>query len=141
MAHPYVILEPGSSTTVDITSYFRGFTQSPIYSISAESTLFTASLSGSTITVTANELGGIGTILMQVTDSEGTTFDQRLGVAVTGETLGIHPEWNENDIEVAKREFFTLDGQRVSQMRSQEVYLMKITEVSGKTHTMKVMKE
>ena len=141
MAHPYVILEPGSSTTVDITSYFRGFTQSPIYSISAESTLFTASLSGSTITVTANELGGIGTILMQVTDSEGTTFDQRLGVAVTGETLGIHPEWNENDIEVAKREFFTLDGQHVSQMRSQEVYLMKITEVSGKTHTMKVIKE
>lgn len=141
IAHPYMILEPGATATIDVTPYFRGFTKSPIYSITAGSSLFTSSIDGAIITITTNEFGGIGTILMRVTDSEGSTFEQRLCIAVTGETSAIRPTWNESEIEVAKREFFTLDGQRVSKMRSHEVYLMKITEKSGKTHTMKVIKE
>ena len=78
---------------------------------------------------------------MHVTDSEGSTFEQRLGIAVTGEATAILPIWNEADIEVVKREFFTLDGQQVTQLHPHEVYLMKITEKSGKIHSMKIIKD
>ncbi len=141
MAHPYVILEPGATTTIDAAPYFRGFTKQPIYSITTDSPLFTSSIAGSNITITTSEAGGIGSIFMHVTDSEGSTFEQRLGIAVTGEATAILPIWNEADIEVVKREFFTLDGQQVTQLHPHEVYLMKITEKSGKIHSMKIIKD
>ena len=77
----------------------------------------------------------------QDADSEGSTFEQRLGIAVTGEATAILPIWNEADIEVVKREFFTLDGQQVTQLHPHEVYLMKITEKNGKIHSMKIIKD
>ena len=93
--------------------------------------------------MTAKENGGIGIITMKVTDNEGTSFEQRLSIAVTGETTGIPSVWNEEDIDVAKREFFTLDGKKIKQLQSMqphEIYLMKITDTKGKVHTMKIIK-
>ena len=140
MAHPYLILQPSATGTVNVAPYFRGFTKSPAYTIATDSRLFTAAIADSVITVNAGELGGIGTITMQVTDSEGSTFEQRLSIAVTGETTAIQPAWSENSIQVAKREFFTLDGRRTHDFKSQEVYLMKLTDTEGNVHTMKVIK-
>jgi hypothetical protein len=143
MSHPYLVIEPKTSATVNAAPYFRGFKNSPVYSISTESNLFTASISDSIITVTAKENGGIGIITMKVTDSEGTSFEQRLSIAITGETTGIPSVWNEDNIDVAKREFFTLDGKKIKRLQSMqphEIYLMKITDTKGKVHTMKIIK-
>jgi hypothetical protein len=59
---------------------------------------------------------------------------------VTGEPTGIPSVWSEDNIEVAKREFFTTDGKQVSQMLSHGVYIMKITDTKGHIHTMKIIK-
>ncbi|MBO4315749.1 MAG: hypothetical protein J5867_07300 [Prevotella sp.] len=140
MSHPYLVLEPNTSGIVNVAPFFRGFTKSPVYSITSESLLFTAAISDSTITVNANEQGGIGIITMKVTDSEGATFEQRLSIAVTGDVTAIPSVWNEDQFEVARREFFTLDGKQVNKMKSQEVYLMKITDTKGEVHTVKIIK-
>jgi len=145
MAHPYLIVEPGQKDTIDVKPYFAGFygqngnSVTPTYTIDNTSSLYSAALSGSEIAVTAGEDGGIGIINVTVNDGE-TTFTQRVSVAVTGEASAIQHVWNESDIDVAKREFFTTDGKKVSRMQSHGVYVMKVTDTAGKVYTMKVIK-
>jgi microcystin-dependent protein len=140
MANPYLIVKPGEQATIDVKQFFKGFTKSPAYSITTDSSLFTAAVNGSVITVTGGEYGGIGVITMKVTDSEGTTYEKRLSIAVSGEVTGIENVWSEADIDVAKREFFTLDGKQVTTMKQHELYIMKITDNNGNVHSVKVIK-
>ena len=98
MAHPYLIVAPNESKTINMKPYFRGFygfngeTSEPVYSISSNSPLFVATVSDSIITVQAKEEGGIDMITVKVTDTDGASFEQQLGIAITGETTGIHTE-------------------------------------------------
>ena len=146
MAHPYLIIEPGETATFDMAPYFQGFfgfngnKQVPDFSIDTSSPLFDASQTDGIITVNANTQGGIGIITMTVSDSEGATFSQRLSIAVTGEISAITKIWDEKDINVVKREFFTLDGKQVRTLIPHEVYMMKITDDKGQVHTVKIIK-
>jgi len=146
MAHPYIIVKPGESGTLDVKPYVIGFygqnknAVTPSFSISTESTLFDASVDGSVITATGKDKAGIGILNVKVTDSEGSEFTQRFSVAVAGEASGINTVWSEDDINVAKREFFTVDGKQVTKMQSHGVYLMKITDTEGKVYSMKIIK-
>ena len=146
MAHPYIVLEPGTMGTVNVAPYFRGFfgfngkKSTPEFSISSESPLFSAAIADSIITVNAGNGGGIGIVTMKVKDSEGTEFEQRLSVAVTGDPTAIQPIWSEEGINVVRREFFTLDGKKVNHMQSHEVYLMKVTDSEGCVHAVKIIK-
>ncbi|MDE5570686.1 MAG: hypothetical protein K2I86_01305, partial [Prevotella sp.] len=145
MAHPYLIVAPSSTQTIDVKPYFMGFygqnghTVTPTYSVATASNLFTPSVDGSVVTAQTGAAGGVGYIDVTVNDGE-TTFTQRIGVAVTGETTGIHTVWSEANIDVAKREFFTLDGKQVGQMQSHGVYIMKLTDTKGNVHTVKIIK-
>ena len=145
MAHPYVVVQPGETVTVQLAPHFRGFygtnghAQTPSFAVSSDSPLFAASVSGDVLTVKAQADGGIGTATVTVTESEGTTFSQRLSVAVTGDVTAIQRVWSEDDIEVAKREFFTLDGKRVSRLMPRGVYMMRLTDTSGKVHNVKII--
>jgi len=140
MANPYLIIKPGESGTLDMAQFFKGFTKSPQFSVATDSGLFSATVSGSAVTVKANQTGGIDTATMKVTDSEGSTHEKRLSIAVTGESTGITTPWSDDTVEVAKREFFTVDGKRAKSFRSGEVYIMKVTDTKGNTHSTKVIK-
>jgi len=146
MAHPYVIVAPGETGTINLAPQFRGFYGQngnkviPSYSIENSSTLYTASVADSIITVSAGKDGGIGIIYATVKDDEGSTFTQRIYVGITGVGSAVQSVWNEADIDVAKREFFTTDGKQVTQMQPHGVYVMKITDTAGKVYTMKVIK-
>ena len=85
--------------------------------------------------------GGIGIITMKVKDNAGTTHEKRLSVAVTGETTGINNVWSEENIDVAKREFFTLDGKQATTFRQNDIYIMKVTDKNGKVYTMKAIRK
>ncbi|MBO5824560.1 MAG: T9SS C-terminal target domain-containing protein, partial [Prevotella sp.] len=142
MAHPYIIVSPSTQTTFDAAPWFRGFKKtSPEYSIATGSDLFTASVSGSVINVNTNGNGGIGIITMKVKDNAGTTHEKRLSVAVIGETTGINNVWSEENIDVAKREFFTLDGKQATTFRQNDIYIMKVTDKNGKVYTMKAIRK
>ena len=57
MAHPYIVIEPKSSATIDLKPYFIGFygqngnTVTPTYSVDYQENHFTPSIEGSTMTV------------------------------------------------------------------------------------------
>jgi hypothetical protein len=141
MAHPYVIVAPGESAEVNVAPYFRGFTNSPTYTIAYESNgLFEAAIADSTLAVAAKWKGGVTNLMMKVTDAEGDSFEQRLNIAVTGDPSAIPHVFDERQINVAKREFFTVDGRPVEKFQSQETYVMRLTDVDGKIYTMKVIK-
>ena len=141
MANPYLVIEPGNTGTIDIAQFFKGFTKSPEYTIEGGSSLFNASISGSTITVNANNDGGIGVVTMKVKDAEGSTHQKRLSIAVTGEvnTAIISPSAG-NNVKIVKNEFFTVDGKAVASFSRGEVYIMKSTDADGKVYTSKVIK-
>lgn len=141
MAHPYIIATPNSTEKIDMAYCFRGFTKSPVYSVTTSSDILTASVAGSEVSVKTGENGGIGIITVKVTDSEGATHQKRLSVAVTGETTGINNVWSEENIDVAKREFFTLDGKQATTFRQNDVYIMRITDKNGKVYTMKAIRK
>lgn len=141
MAHPYLIVQPQSQASFDAAPWFAGFTKSPTYSISSDSKLFTPSISGSSISVSTYATGGIGIITMKVTDSEGSTHEKRLSIAVTGDPSGIPNVWDESKIEVVSREFFSLDGKKVKELQQHETYIMKLTDTSGKVHSVKIIKQ
>lgn len=140
MAHPYLILAPGETKTFDVSAEFRGYTKSPVYSYATASSLFTPSLSGNVITVKAGASSGLDVITLKVTDAEGSTWTQRLGIAVTGETSGISSIYDESDMDIVKREFYTLDGKQVSTMRPHDTYVMKVTDANGKEYVTKIIK-
>ena len=140
MSHPYVVVDPAGTETVDMAEHFRGFTKSPSYTIATDSENITASISGSKVTVSGKGAPGVGTVKVTVTDSEGTSFTQLLGVAVSGSTDGIQRIWDESKINIAKREYFTLDGKKVSKLNPQDVYIMRITDTDGNIHTTKVIR-
>lgn len=141
MAHPYIIATPNSTEKMDMAYCFRGFTKSPVYSVTTSSDILTASVAGSEVSVKTGENGGIGIITVKVTDSEGAIHQKRLSVAVTGETTGINNVWSEENIDVAKREFFTLDGKQATTFRQNDVYIMRITDKNGKVYTMKAIRK
>lgn len=147
MAHPYIVIEPGTTGSIDVKPFFAGFygqnanydKATPTYTVASESSLFTPSVDGSIVKAVAGQNGGVGYMNVTVNDDK-TTFTQPIGVAVTGNPTAIHNVWSEDGIEVAKREFYTLDGKQVSTMQSHEVYVMKITDTKGKVHTVKIIK-
>ena len=145
MAHPYIVVAPGATGTLDVKPHFIGFygqnnkTVTPSYSVNTESTLFTPSVTGSIVTAQAGANGGVGYINVTVDDGE-TTYTQRIGVAVTGATNAINHIWSEDGITVVKREFFTLGGKKVKRLLPHEVYMMKVTDTDGNIHTVKILK-
>lgn len=147
MAHPYLIVAPSATETMDVKQYFAGFygqnseydTKTPTFKVATESPLFTPSVNGSVVSIQAKENGGVGIVNVTVDDGE-TTWTQKFYVAVTGDPTAINPVWTEEGLDIVKREFFTLDGKQVTNMKSHETYLMRLTCTDGKIHTVKILK-
>jgi glycerol-3-phosphate dehydrogenase len=70
----------------------------------------------------------------------GNAMDNGADLKLGFEVTGIEKVWSEADIDVAKREFFTLDGKQVTTMKQHELYIMKITDNNGNVHSVKVIK-
>lgn len=146
MAHPYEIIEPYKTASINIAPYFKGFfgfngnKVVPTFSIESGSPLFEASISETTINVKANGNSGFGIITMKVKDNDGSEFSQRLSIAVTGEVTGLNSAWQEEEGDIVNREFFTLDGRKVSMMQPHETYIMRTTDSKGRIRTVKIIK-
>ena len=146
MAHPYIIVQPGQTTTLDVKEHFAGFygqngtAVTPSYTVATTSSLFTPSVSGSVVTVSAQGTQGVGYVSVTVNDGQ-TQWSQRVYVAVSGQTDGIRSAQSEESADIVSREFFTLDGKQVSQLAAHEVYLMKTTDSQGNIRTVKILKD
>ena len=149
MAHPYIVIAPNGTGSIDLKPYFAGFygqngkSVTPTYSLDEdiETGLYVPAIEGSTLTVAATkpDTESVGSCNVTVSDGE-TTFTQRFGIAITGQTTAIHTVWSEDGVDVAKREFFTTDGKAAGKLQSRGIYVMKMTDRQGKVYTSKIIK-
>ena len=141
MADEHRILAPNTQTTINIASLFAGFTKSPQFKAEITGTAATAQLTDNMLTVTATANEGLATILLTVTDSEGSTYSRPLNIAISGkgsETAirGI------TTADIVSYELYDLNGKPVNgKLVNGQIYLMRSTDRDGRQHTMKVIKK
>jgi hypothetical protein len=149
MSHPYLMIQPNSSGTIDLKPHFAGFygqngkSATPTFSLDEQGYgMIAPSISGSTLTIHAIQPDSQGIAYVNVTVDDGeTTFTQRFGIAITADAAtAISPAWHESSIQVKSREFFTLDGKKVTTLRAQETYVMRVTDIEDHTHSFKIIK-
>ena len=150
MSHPYLMIQPNTSGVIDLKPHFAGFygqngkTVTPTYSVDLlPNGVYTASINGSLLTVSAIQPNASGIYDVDVTVNDGeTTFTQKFGIAITVDAAtAISPIWSEDNIQVKKREFFTLDGKKVTTLRAHETYVMRITDAEGHVQNVKIIKD
>lgn len=123
MAHPYILLKPGTNGTFDLKEHFAGFFGQNGQSVTPTFTCDTQtdngvsiSFNGATMHVTTSDFTSPSVHSYNITVNDGeTTFTQRFGVAVTGGTTGIN-EVRSNTEEV-RAVFYNLQGLRLAQPR------------------------
>jgi hypothetical protein len=99
MAHPYIVIQPNGQGSIDLKPYFAGFygqngnSVTPSYSLDEgfDNGIYAPSINGSTLTVRATkpDTQFVGRFNVTVNDGE-TSFTQPFGVAISGQTTGIH---------------------------------------------------
>jgi hypothetical protein len=156
MAHPYLVLAPGETKTLDLKPYFIGFygqngqNVTPTYTVSVTEGSATATVADGVLTAKGGATGDVTTLSVTVNDGS-TTFTQRFGIAVTADATAVPTVWT--DADIVSREFFTLDGRQVSMKGGQassngcqmpalnrhQVYLMRVTDRQGRQQTLRIM--
>ena len=148
MAHPYVEMASNGEATIDVKPYFSGFygqngkSVTPTYRLPlAPNGVFGATMEGSVLKVFALQPNAQGVYSIDVTVDDGeTTFTQRFGIIITADPTAIRkPIVDIDQIEAAKREFFTTDGHQVTTLSPHGVYMMKVTDKQGVVHTAKII--
>ena len=147
MAHPYVMIAPGGSAAINLKEHFAGFyglngkSVTPTYQVSASHSAYSVKVEGDELKISSAGANSEGIYQFDVTVNDGgTSFTQHFGVAITGQATGIQDVYDEDSLEIVKREFFTLDGRQTSELRSQEVYVMRVTDKNGTVHSTKIIK-
>ena len=141
LADAHCVLAPSSQTTIDVKTLFAGFTKSPQFKAETTGTAVTAQLTDNILTVTATNNEGLATVLLTVTDSEGSTYSRLLNIAVSGKgSETVVPDITADDI--VSYELYDLNGRRLEgQPQQGVVYLMRATDHQGHQHTIKVIKQ
>ena len=123
MAHPYIMIEPNGSGSIDLLPYFAGFfgqngnNVAPTFSLDEGwgSGLIAPHIDGTTLAVetTMPNAEGIGRINVTVSDGE-TTYARHFGVAVTSGTSAIRSVGDEG-VEISKETgVYDLVGRKVA---------------------------
>ena len=150
MAHPYVIVTPNSSETIDLKPHFAGFfgqnlnSVTPTFSCSEQTDDgVDLRFSGSEMTVSVAGFTSPHVANYNVTISDGETqWTQRFGVVVTNDAAtAIYSAKLPTSAEIVSRQFFTADGRQVSRMITGNIYLMKETDRSGNVRQVKIIAE
>jgi hypothetical protein len=79
MATPHVDLRASGTATFDLAALFRGYTKSPAYKAAA-SDCVTASIAGSTLTLSPKGTCKITTLPVTVTDGDNSTMTREVGI-------------------------------------------------------------
>ena len=121
MAHPYLMIAPNSQGTIDLKPYFAGFFGQNGNSVTPTFTCDTQtdngvsiSIDGTSMLVTVADFTSPTVLSYPITVSDGeTSFTQRFGVAVIGNTTGIYEVRSlRSDV---RGEVYNLNGQRLTQ--------------------------
>ena len=121
MAHPYIVLKPGETGSIDLSEHFAGFfgqngkSVTPTFTVDSDADHegISADVDGTTLSISADGVTASRIVFVTVTVNDGeTVFSQPFGVAVTGGTTGIE-ETGYQEEETATL-VYNINGQRLS---------------------------
>ena len=129
MAHPYIVIEPSKTGTMDVKPFFAGFygqnsnydKQVPSYTVATKSSLFAPSIEGSLVKAVAGQNAGFAYVNVTVDDGE-TQWTQRFGVAIKGVGTGIQTLTMKDDVK-DEPVYYDLQGRRVEQPTKGGLYI------------------
>ncbi|MBQ3632390.1 MAG: hypothetical protein II949_14345 [Prevotella sp.] len=124
MAQPHLWLAPATTTTIDVTGLFRGYTGNLQVSLTsndnesitrvADTQRPTFSLDNGLLTVQAGGTPTLDEVVLTVTDADGSAYSRRLAVAVTGNTSVLPSAISETVNRPADNRWFDLQGRRMA---------------------------
>jgi len=107
LSHPYIVIAPNGSGTIDLREHFAGFfgqngkAVTPTFTVDYLENHFDPSIDGTLLTVKSFGTPCTGYCEVAVSDGE-TTFTQRFGVAITGEGTALRGDVNgDGTVDVA----------------------------------------
>ena len=120
MAHPYLMIEPNGQDAIDLKPYFAGFfgqngtIVTPTFTCDTQTDNgVSISIDGTSMLVTVAGFTSPTILSYPITVSDGiTSFTQRFGVAVIGNTTGISEV--RGKMEEVRGEVYNLQGQRLT---------------------------
>lgn len=149
IAHPYMMMPSNGSATLDVKPYFAGFygqngkSVTPEYSVNLMlNGIYTASMDGSLLKVCAVQPNSKGAYNVDVTVNDGeTTFTQRFGIVFSNKDADTAIRSLLSDPSpIVRREFFNVDGSKVSTMLPHQTYIMRTTDADGNVNSVKIIK-
>ena len=148
LADEHRVLAPNGQAVVNVAKLFAGFTKSPQFTAETTGIAATAQLADGRLTVTAGATEGLATVMLTVTDSEGSTYSRPLNIAVSGEGSLASVSVLRTTDDIVSYELFDLSGRQLSNGQSSNcqlmpggVYLMRATDRTGQRHTIKVIRK
>ena len=124
MAQPHLWLAPATTTTIDVTGLFRGYTGNLQVSLTsndnesitrvADTQRPTFSFDNGLLTVQAGGTPTLDEVVLTVTDADGSAYSRRLAVAVTGNTSVLPSAISETVNRPADNRWFDLQGRRMA---------------------------
>ena len=155
LADTHVVIAPGSSQTLNLTSLFAGFTSSPQYTVEGSANGITTTINGETLTITANNSAtGMSLLRLKVTDSENTTFSRQLGIAVSNEASTAIRSTLTDNTAIQSYRVYTVDGHLITSGNANGcalsqlplgnikpgLYVLKVIDTKGDQHSCKMIK-
>lgn len=150
-AQPNYLVTADATITVNVADLFKGYTNSPVYTINACSDDLQASVDGATITIKPSKDNVIGELTIKVTDGDGDSYERRVCVgvntAVVSSIKGIATTAELKSFEVYGINGGLIKSGDCSNLGSLDmndltsgVYLMKTTDTNGKVRSYKIIK-
>ncbi len=141
MAHTQVVMQTGNKDTVDIAVLFKGYTSKPQYTIVEKNGSVAASIEGSKLMLNASQQG-LTSIVIKVTDSEGSTYQRRVNVSVTGPDALPQP-LVEDQMQVRHFTVYSLHGEELidSEAHGESVYSLPINGLDHGVYIVKTLDE
>lgn len=155
LADVHVIIAPGKSETITLSSFFAGFTASPQYTVTGSANGITTNIDNGSLTVSAAETAsGVSLMKLTVTDSENTSMTRQLGIAVTDDTTTSIRQSLTDETTLRSYRVITLDGRLVKHGKANGgtlrnlplsaipsgVYILETTDTTGQKHSCKIIK-
>ena len=149
------LVNTDSTITVNVADMFKGYTASPKFTISKGNDDLQVTVDGSTVTVKPLKDKTIAEFTVKVTDSEGDSYERKIGVAVNTNYVSAISNVEQEGAELATFDIYTTGGQLIKNGACNRgdtygtlnlngikpgIYVMKTTDVKGRIKSYKIIK-
>ena len=154
-ANPNYIIAADGNAVVNVSELFKGYTNKPVYTIADADNRLQLTVDGDCITAKPTADNFIGEFTIKVTDGDGDSYQRRVFVAVNTSAAAGIDKIKDDNIQLRMFDIYDMMGKLVYSgvcnpndtceslslgSLSPDVYILKTTDINGKTRSYKIIK-